>query len=510
MKSRFSRRLAISFIILFSASFLPNCGKSNSSSSPVLPPPGELGAVIADGQVALAWVAPANAVVTGYAVLRATVSGGPYENAGWSATANFTDTTVLNGTTYYYVVCSANTGAVSGNSNETSATPIATPTGVTVASVDDRSVTLSWTASKGATGYAVSRSLTSGSNYLEAGISGTANYTDFSPVLINGLPAYYMVRAANDKGVTKESAETSASPYQPGRELCVANSVSQSISVYSQVASGDVAPLRTNKSLTGLGGVKGIAVNPANGEVFVANYSSNSITVFPKNAVDDATPMRTIYGSSTLLSQPSGIAIDATNNEIFVANGNASITVYSLNADGDVAPLRKISGTQTKLALPKAVAVDVTHNEIMVADYILNGDEIITFRRDASGDIAPLRIIYGAYSMLATPRSLFIDAARDELYVANSADNSIIVYQRTAKAPITPSQAPRQLKGNATGLNGPQAVVVDLTNNWIHVVNGDNSLTTHFRTDNGNVAPIRRIAGTTSGLNNPVSLAICK
>ena len=71
---------------------------------------------------ALAWVAPIGA--TSYNVKRSLNSGGPYETiaAGVIATT-FADTSVTNGTTYYYVITALNPFGESGESAEILATP---------------------------------------------------------------------------------------------------------------------------------------------------------------------------------------------------------------------------------------------------------------------------------------------------------------------------------------------------------------------------------------------------
>jgi hypothetical protein len=57
-------------------------------------------------------------------VLRSTVNGGPYTNiASGATTAFYSDTSVTNGTTYYYVVQAVDNGGPSGNSNQVLATP---------------------------------------------------------------------------------------------------------------------------------------------------------------------------------------------------------------------------------------------------------------------------------------------------------------------------------------------------------------------------------------------------
>jgi hypothetical protein len=80
--------------------------------------------------VSLSWTGSTGA--TGYHVKRALASGGPYIGIGCPTSKSFTDTTVVNGTTYYYVVSADYTGGVnaggeSTESTEASGTAIGTP-----------------------------------------------------------------------------------------------------------------------------------------------------------------------------------------------------------------------------------------------------------------------------------------------------------------------------------------------------------------------------------------------
>jgi fibronectin type 3 domain-containing protein len=77
-------------------------------------------------QVPLAWTASLSTGVSGYNVYRATTSGGPYTkiNASLVAGNAYTDTTVVQGTTYHYVVTAVDAnGLESVNSNEVTAMP---------------------------------------------------------------------------------------------------------------------------------------------------------------------------------------------------------------------------------------------------------------------------------------------------------------------------------------------------------------------------------------------------
>ncbi|MCX6874394.1 MAG: hypothetical protein NTW21_11405 [Verrucomicrobia bacterium] len=97
---------------------------ANLAEVVALPPsvPTGLVATPAPGQVALTWAASTGAA--GYNVKRSTTSGAEVQIGTASATT-YTDTTVTNGTTYYYMVSATNSNGESANSTEASATPTA-------------------------------------------------------------------------------------------------------------------------------------------------------------------------------------------------------------------------------------------------------------------------------------------------------------------------------------------------------------------------------------------------
>src|SRR5205085_3901848 len=64
--------------------------------------PNGLTATPGNNQVTLNWTTPIGA--TNYNVKRATTSGGPYTIIASATMTGYTDTTVTNGITYYYVV----------------------------------------------------------------------------------------------------------------------------------------------------------------------------------------------------------------------------------------------------------------------------------------------------------------------------------------------------------------------------------------------------------------------
>jgi hypothetical protein len=86
-----------------------------------LTPPTGIVAVPGNSQVTLRWSAESGA--TNYFLKRAASSGGPYTFTNSTTGINFTDTGLINGVTYYYVVSAAITNGVTGNSFEVRATP---------------------------------------------------------------------------------------------------------------------------------------------------------------------------------------------------------------------------------------------------------------------------------------------------------------------------------------------------------------------------------------------------
>jgi glucuronoarabinoxylan endo-1,4-beta-xylanase len=106
---------------------------SQVSATPLLPGPGGLAASLGDARVTLTWNSSSGA--SSYNVKRSTTAGGPYTNLVSQAATGYSDTAVINSTTYYYVVSAVHSGVESANSAEISATPVAAAVGA-AATVD--------------------------------------------------------------------------------------------------------------------------------------------------------------------------------------------------------------------------------------------------------------------------------------------------------------------------------------------------------------------------------------
>ena len=183
--------------------------------------PASVTATGGDAQVALNWTDNTELDLAGYNVYRSTTPGGPHAKINTSvvATSDYTDTGLTNSTTYYYVVAALDRCAnVSGDSNESSATPQAgppaPPTGL-VATAANTQVALDW-ADNGEpdlAGYNVYQGTSPGGPYtkLNGSLLTVSAYTDTG--LTNGTTLFYVVRAENNSAQESgNSSEVSATP----------------------------------------------------------------------------------------------------------------------------------------------------------------------------------------------------------------------------------------------------------------------------------------------------------
>ncbi len=146
-------------------------------------------------------------------------------NAGFTKVANdvsgssFTDTAVANGFTYYYQVVaqpSGNEAAASAPSTCRTVTPTggggctppAAPTGVSASATSQTAVNVSWSASSGATSYAILRATTSGGPYTQVGTSTTTSFANSG--LTCNTSYYYVIQASNGTCSSGNSAQAAA------------------------------------------------------------------------------------------------------------------------------------------------------------------------------------------------------------------------------------------------------------------------------------------------------------
>ncbi len=114
--------------------------------------------------------------------------------------------------------CGGSGGSGGGGGGGGGGNPPPAPTGLT-ATAGNQQVSLSWSASTGATSYNVKRGTVNGGPYTTASSPTTTSYSDTG--LTNGTAYYYVVTAVNANGESGNSNQASATPASAGTPLTV-------------------------------------------------------------------------------------------------------------------------------------------------------------------------------------------------------------------------------------------------------------------------------------------------
>ena len=251
------------------------------------------------------------------------------------------------------------------------------------------------------------------------------------------------------------------------------------------------------------------------GKLYVSNSISNSIVRFDNafTAKGNATPAATIAGTATTLNTPAFITVDTVNDRLYVANnGDVSILVFDniSTKNGNIAPERTISGIATNFFSPTDVSVDTTKDLLYVAD----DSDVYVFAQAsiATGNVAPIHDIQVNFKVSA----VLIDAASDTLYLADTANSAIHIYNGASTLDGLVPPANRTLQGTATHLANPGSLQIDGSGRLV-VSNAPTNPTlssitiySNASTITGNIAPLGEIKGSATGLINPDQLAVDK
>ena len=168
-----------------------------------------------------------------------------------------------------------------------------------------------------------------------------------------------------------------------------------------------------------------------------------------------------------------------------------------------ISPRRTLGGgggtptpTPTATPTPNPAATGKLYVSNNTTNSILRFDNALT----ANANVTPAATIVGAGTTLNFPGSITLDAANDRLYIADTGDISVLIYDNisTKNGPAVPS---RIIAGASTTLTGPSDVAFDRVRNLLYVADDTNIIVFSSASiaTGGNVAPAR-VLTTTFGL----------
>jgi hypothetical protein len=172
-------------------------------------------------------------------------------------------------------------------------------------------------------------------------------------------------------------------------------------------------------------------------------------------------------------------------------------------------PVRALEGQKTLISRTMhSLAYDSIHDEIIVNSPLAQA--ILIFRGDANGEEAPIRVIQGPRTQIQGTDydgndQMAFDEVHGEIYIPSDRDK-ILTFSRAANGDVAPL---RVLGGSDTGIHGTvrghSRVGVDPVHNLLVVtVTGQGgeggSMLIFDRTANGNVKPKAVIKGPSTGI----------
>jgi DNA-binding beta-propeller fold protein YncE len=277
------------------------------------------------------------------------------------------------------------------------------------------------------------------------------------------------------------------------------------MTVFDRNAKGNTAP---NRKLATPHTTFAMVADEENQELLMTIQDDHAVVTFKKMAKDQEAPVRLLQGPKTQMADPHGIALDPKTGLIYVTNWGTfnervynrpntrrrankpnwpvgrdnnipgsgkiqapSITVFRKDASGDVAPLRVIQGPKTLMNWPTSIAVHPDRSELFVAND--TGDSITVYRTDANGDVAPIRVLKGARSLIKNPTGVALDLANNELWVANFGSHSATVYPIDATGDPTPKRIIRSGRPEEASpmLGNPHTLAFDTKRDQLLVSN---------------------------------------
>jgi len=297
------------------------------------------------------------------------------------------------------------------------------------------------------------------------------------------------------------------------------------------IAGGDVPPARVVSDPYPT--LHSVVVDAEHDKVFMSDPNRHALWSYARTAAskggEPVDPLTGVRGPATGMMFVAAITVDPTAEEIYTVDNDIGdrMMVFPYDANGNAKPRRVLSVPH------QAWGLSINRQRDEVAVSVEGPREIVIYKREAKNNDQPLRIIRGPKTGLGDPHGVFYGNA--EIVVANHGNQngrytppgdapaarrggppepivggrfelpSIAVFAADAKGDVAPI---RTIAGTKTGLNWPMALDVDERRDEIVVANnGDSSIRVFRRTAEGDVAPLRVIKGALTGINGPMGVA---
>ncbi len=267
--------------------------------------------------------------------------------------------------------------------------------------------------------------------------------------------------------------------------------------------------------LAGCGGTETAATGP--GMLFVSvennNTGNEAVAIFEMASAlsGDTTPDRYLEGAQTgfqALPNIGNHVADADNDLYLADTGADAIFIFSpaTSVTGNVAPSRKLEGTNVPLTDPRGIAVDTSLDILYVADSWNNDIYVWDNAATVDGDVGPDRTLAG----IPVPKDIALDQANDRLYVCANNGAEIRVYNSasTRNGAVT---ADRTISGADTQFNSAWGIELDLSRDRLYVANRNTNAILAFNnvgTMDGNVAPLNDVSGVATGIFYSMDIAL--
>lgn len=302
---------------------------------------------------------------------------------------------------------------------------------------------------------------------------------------------------------------------------------------------GDVPPARVIRDPNPT--FHGVAVDPINNIVAMSDSNRHGIWVYDRTAgsaaaTDTTQPITSIRGPATGMMFVASIAVDPERKEIYTVDNDIGDRLLTFTYDmmGNARPIRALHVPHQAWG----IALSPKRQEVAVS--VESSRMIVVYKRGADGEEQPIRTLRGVKTGLADPHGVQFDDVNNEMVVVNHGNQtwgppqrgrgsasgeanggaqpapavpmggrwlppSMTVFAADANGEVEPL---RTIAGAQTGLNWPMGVSLDPAHGEIAVANnGDSSVLIFKRDAAGNVAPIRAIRGDKTGIVGPMNVA---